>query len=484
MQAIILAAGKSSRFNTTASKLSFTLCGQELLVYPVRLLQTLDLHTTVVLGHQKQELQAILNKYNFSNICSVEQQEQHGTGHALLCTKHLWHEEHIIVINGDMPLVTQETIQKLSTHHQGTGATITFVVAQATDSTITGYGRIIQEGKHVHILEAREFNKNTHEYPLVNAGIYCFKRSFLEKVLPTLHASASGEIYLTDLIRSASTAGEIIETIQVPFDSIQGVNTLKELSRAEQLKRRELIDYWMSQGVRFESPETVHIDLAVTIGKDTVIGASVQLRGQTHIGNNCFIDAFCVIDTSTIGNNTHVYAHSVIHDALLNNFVHVGPYAHVHKKSILGAHVVVGNFVEVSKSRLDTQTKVKHLAYIGQAEISAKVNIGAGVIICNYNGVTKHDTIIHTNAFIGSNSVLVAPVTIGADAFVAAGSVITHNVPADALAIARSVQVIKEQYAHKLKQKHSQHTQKNILMTHEITPEITHEKTPETTLES
>lgn len=461
MQVIILAAGKSSRFNTTASKLSFTLCGQALIVYPVRLFSQLGLPITFVLGHQKEQLQTLINSsitiYNpSSTITYAEQHEPQGTGHALLCTRHLWQNENILVINGDMPLVTQDIIQQLITQHITTQATITFATAHVTNPALTGYGRVIEHNQSVAIVEARDFTSIPEQYPLINAGIYCFKRRFLEQVLPSLRASTSGEIYITDLIAQANITGELIKTIQVPFSAIQGINTLEELAQAEQIQCSTLIKYWMSQGVRFIAPQTVHIDLGVTLGKGTVIGAGVQLRGQTRIGTNCVIDAYTIIDTSIIHDTSYIHAHSVISHAILESYVQVGPFAHIHRHSSVGPHAQVGNFVQVSKSTLGAHTKVKHLAYIGQTTTGTEVNIGAGVITCNYNGVTKHDTTIQDHAFIGSNSVLIAPVTIEQRAYVAAGSVITSNVPADALAIARSVQVIKQEYAQKLRAKYKQ----------------------------
>jgi bifunctional UDP-N-acetylglucosamine pyrophosphorylase / glucosamine-1-phosphate N-acetyltransferase len=446
LQGIILAAGKSSRFNTSMTKLSFSLCGQELLVYPVKLLAALKIPTLLVLGYQKEVLLTNLHKHDLAP-SYIEQEEQRGTGHAVRLTQPFWQADHTLIMNGDMPLVTDDIISTLITTHMESNSTLSLVIAHNNDLTLAGYGRIVREQGRISIVEAHDFVGDSTTHCFINAGIYLIKRSFLEKTIEHLEPNQkSGELYITDLVKKANEMGEPIQTVTAPFDAIRGINTLKELWIAEHIIRSEIINLWMNQGVRFIAPQTVHIDKNVTIGPDTIIAPGVQLCGGTTIGKKCLIDAFSVITNSQISNNVSIHPHSVITDAILYDHVQVGPLAHIRNQSIIFSNAHIGNFVEVSKSSVGPATKAKHLAYLGNAQIGSAVNIGAGTITCNYNGTIKQTTIIEDNAFIGANSSLIAPVTIGQSALVGAGSVITHNVPSHALAIARAQQITKEHY--------------------------------------
>ena len=450
VRAILLAAGKSTRFGTSQTKLSFTLCGQELIAYPLQLLQDLSLKTTVVVGYQKETVINIIQAYR-PDVDIVEQPTQKGTGDAVLCTRHLWDADDLLILNGDVPLLEKQQIETLIAQHLKTDATISLLAVPSSDPSRIGYGRIITTQGRTEIIEQRDFRGDLAEPCRLNAGIYLIKRSFLESRLPQLESHAQGELYITDLVKKASDAGKHIEILDVPFESVRGINTLKELAQAEQSKRASLIDYWMSKGVRFTDPQSVHIDLSVTIGPDTTIGFGVQLRNETHIGSQVRVDPFCILDNATIHTGSTLFSHSVISNAEVHTASQVGPFAHVHRGTILQAQTVIGNFVEVSKSTVGKKSKAKHLAYLGQAQIGERVNIGAGTITCNYNGVSKHITTIENSAFIGSNVSLIAPVTIGKEAVVAAGSTITENVPAHALAIARQRQTNKEQYTPRIK---------------------------------
>ena len=453
LQAILLSAGKSTRFNTSLTKLSFTICGQEMIAYPLQLLTNLAIKTTLVVGYQKDVVLDIVKKHGF-NIEYVEQVVQKGTGHAVLCTQDFWTAENILILNGDAPLIKEEHIRDLIEHHQSTNATITFVAAYNADPTITGYGRIMVENNTISIVEQRDFKGDPEIHHRLNAGIYLIKRSFLEKELPHLPASALGEIYITDLIKQASLSGDRVEIIDVPFDYVRGVNTLKELWIAEHIKKSDIILQWMHKGVRFAAPQSVHIDLDVKIGSDSFIGYGVQLRNAARIGHNVHIDAFSIVDDAIIHDGAIIHAHSIVSNAEVHTASQVGPFAHVHKETILHPQSVIGNFVEVSKSSIGMKAKAKHLSYIGHAQVGAYANIGAGAITCNYNGVSKHTTTIKDHAFVGTNVSLVAPVTIGESAIIAAGSIITQDVPQEALAIARAQQVNKEHYAPKLKERY------------------------------
>ncbi len=447
VQGFILAAGSSSRFKTPTTKLSFKLCGQELITYPVTLLRNFSIPITLIIGHQKEHIQAIFTKAGVAGLTYCEQHEQRGTGHAILCSRTMWYAENILILGGDAPLVTQGVIRDLLETHQASGAALTFVVAHNSDPLLTGYGRVVHDSSGISIIEAQHFVGDTTQHCCVNAGIYLIKREMLEFMLPQLEPNGqTGELYITDLISLISHQGHLVKTITAPFDQIRGINTLRELWIAEHIKRSELIGYWMDNGVRFLTPQTSHIDSTVTIGAGTVIGAGVILTDGTRIGANCSIDAFSVLSNSIIHDNVIVKTHSVISDSEVLSHAHVGPFAHIHNKSTIGERACIGNFVEVTRSSVGLGTKAKHLTYLGDAQLGSHVNIGAGTIIANYDGVYKHQTIINDKAHIGSNNSLVAPLTIGANAVTGAGSVITENVPDNALALGRARQVIKEQY--------------------------------------
>lgn len=452
LQAVILAAGRSSRFNTQNSKLSFPLCGQELISYPAKLLSNLSIPMTFVVGFQKEKIQKIITLHQIPHVSFIEQKEQKGTGHALWCTQKNWTKDHILVMNGDVPLVTQEVIKHLTTKHVHCNAAISFVTTLSTSQCSAGYGRVIKENGCIKIVEARNFiGERSPEQPL-NAGIYLIKRSFLEQAISDLKPNEkTGEIYITDLVAYAQNKQLPVATINAPFDTVRGVNTLKELWALEHIKRSEIITHWMDKGVRFAAPQTVIIDLNVTIGPDTFIDSNVTLLQNTHIGCNCFIGHGSHIYNAHIKNSVKIHPYSVIDSSQIFDHAQIGPFAHIRGTSTIQNNAFIGNFVEVNRSHIGSHTKAKHLAYLGDAYTGEKTNIGAGTITCNYNGVSKHQTVIEDGAHIGSNNSLVAPVTIGKNSLTAAGSTITENVPENALALGRARQTTKTEYAQVLR---------------------------------
>ncbi|HZW60921.1 MAG TPA: bifunctional UDP-N-acetylglucosamine diphosphorylase/glucosamine-1-phosphate N-acetyltransferase GlmU [Candidatus Babeliales bacterium] len=459
LQAILLAAGKSSRFQTGKTKLLEKICGQEMILYATRLLEQLSIPTSIVVGFQKEQVSHVVKEYHGDLISFVTQETQRGTGHALLCSKELWKHDNILIMNGDVPLIPQGTITELYFAHQAQNAAISFVIAHNADPSLGSYGRVVKEDNQIEIVEAKHFTGDPNKHCCINAGIYIINRKFLENSIAQIKPNEStAELYITDLVKMASMQGLPVVTVEAPFDRIRGINTLQELWIAEQIKRGELIKYWMDRGVHFSVAQNVHIDLDVTIGAGTKIGCGVHLLGKTEIGINCEVHEFSSLHTSTIGDNTIIFPHSIIKDTTIGCASKIGPFAHIHTQSHIGDHSVIGNFVEVKKSFIGNHTKAKHHAYLGDAHIGSNVNIGAGTIICNHNGATKNTTIINDGAYIGSNNTLVAPLTIGKQAFTAAGSVITDAVPAEALAIGRSRQVNKEGYAKKIKERAQQQT--------------------------
>lgn len=454
LQAIVLAAGKSCSFNTDKTKLAEKICGQPMVLYPTKLLESMAIHTTVVTGYQKELVQSIITTVHDDRIHFVVQEEQQGTAHAIECARHAFKDEHILVMNGDTPLVTQEIIENLFKKHLESGADVSFITAHNGDPSGANYGRVIKSENDIQIIEAKDFTGDWSDHCCVNAGIYIVTKSFLESNIEEIEKNeASGQYYFSDIIRIASSQNKKITMVEAPFDRIRGINNYQELWAAEQVKRAELIKYWMDRGVRFSVAQNVHIDLDVTIGTGTYIGCGVHILKGSTIGKNCTIQEFASLENAVLEDNVEILPFCIIKDSSIASSAQVGPFAHITSGSCIGEQVIIGNFVEVKRSTVGAHTKAKHLTYLGDAEIGSHVNIGAGTITSNHNGVKKQKTVIEDNAYIGSNNALVAPVTIGKNAYTAAGSTITEDVPADALAIARSRQTNKDGYALKLKAK-------------------------------
>lgn len=460
-QAIILAAGSSSRFKTSLSKLCHDLCGQPIIAYPVRLFAEHHIPVTCVVGYQKDAVITALEPFAFPDLSFVTQETPKGTGHALWCTKHRWERDHIIVMYGDMPLIPSGRVENLIATHISTHASISMVTFKAPDLSYKGYGRIIEENGVISIIEERNFTGDRSIlYPL-NAGLYIFKRSFLEATIGTLtENSLTGEIYIVDLIKQASQSGLTVSLVEAPFDEMRGINTLDELAHAEAIQQTTIIKKLTAQGVRFIKPETTRVDFNVAIEPDTVIDPHCTISGETTIGHRCRIGTGSVLQAATLEDEVSVEPYSIISDSLVKQGAQVGPYAHI-KKSTIGEKSTIGNFVETNRSTIGEKSKAKHLSYLGDAVIGNHVNIGALTVTCNYDGFAKHQTTIQDHASIGALNALVAPLSIGAGALTAAGSTITQPVPNDALAIARAEQVTKEGYAPRLREKVRQRAQAN-----------------------
>lgn len=462
IQAIILAAGKSTRFNTEKTKLAVAICGQPMILFPTKLLQTLQIPTTVVVGYQQEIIKNIITTHHGDTINFVVQEEQRGTGHALATTKDVWHENDILVMNGDAPLITQDMIIELYNEHTKNRCAISFITA-CNENLDNPYGRVVKTNNSIEIVEAKDITDNTQPSSIINAGIYIVNKNFLHKYISTLTThNANKEFYITDLVKIASNNNLKIGTTQEDFEKVIGVNIMTELWAAEEMLRALLIAQWMDNGIHFNIIQSVHLDINVTIGQGSYIGSNVHVRGNTIIGKNCTIAEFSSLDNVVLEDNVTIHSHSVLKDSLIQSGAEVGPFAHVRSNVTIGNNTIIGNFVEVKNSTIGAETKAKHLTYIGDATIGSQVNIGAGTITCNYDGRTKNKTIINNNAFIGSNNTLIAPVTIGENAFTAAGSTITADVPDNALAIARNHQTNKYDYAKKLKNQTSDQKDDNI----------------------
>lgn len=313
--AVILAAGQGSRLKTGITKLITPICGQPMALYTVRLMQQLSIPTTVIIGYQKEAVKNAIDSAHIPGLFFAEQLEQLGTGHALLCSKDTWHADNILVMNGDMPLVSAEIINKLCSEHFKTNAAISFITCLNVDPA-NAFGRIIQTNGHIKIVEKKHFVGDINNHPYVNAGIYLINRHFLETFLTNIQQNeTTQEFYITDLVELASNNNLPVTTVTFPFERLNGVNTFAELAIVEQIKRDELIAHWMAQGVRFIAPHTVHIDLDVKIGRGTVISSGVQLLNGTTIGEFCTIAPHAVLDHATLENNITIGAHSFLCDA-------------------------------------------------------------------------------------------------------------------------------------------------------------------------
>lgn len=360
IQAIILAAGKATRFRTGKTKLIEKICGQEMILYPTKLLEKMQVPTTLVVGYQKELVQELVNAHHAGMVTFVTQEVQRGTGHAILLSKEVWNQKHILIANGDCPLLTEEIVAQLYEQHIETDAAISFVVAHNADPSLGGYGRIVQQEESVKIVEAKDFVGDANTHCCVNAGVYMVKRAFLESCIAQIDTNnKSNEFYFTDIVALASERKLTITMVNASFDRIRGINTLQELWIAEQIKRSELIKYWMEQGVQFSVAQNVHIDLSVTIGSGSRIGAGVHLLGSTCIGSNADIQEFSLIENSRLADNVTIYSHCVIKNAHIDEGAQVGPFVHARDNAQIGKGAVIGSFLEVNNSITMPESKAQ-----------------------------------------------------------------------------------------------------------------------------
>ncbi|EPF4329690.1 bifunctional UDP-N-acetylglucosamine diphosphorylase/glucosamine-1-phosphate N-acetyltransferase GlmU [Enterococcus hirae] len=448
--AIILAAGKGTRMKSKLYKVLHPVSGQPMVEHIInRVSETNPDQIITIVGHGAEQVKAQLGERSEYAL----QAEQLGTGHAVLQAASFLQgkEGTTLVISGDTPLLTTETLNNLFEYHQGKNASATILTAQAEDPT--GYGRIIRD--HIGIVEKIVEQKDTTpEEALVqeiNTGTYCFDNQALFEALNKVGTdNAQGEYYLTDIIEILKDAGKTVAAYQTEdFDESMGVNDRIALAKANELMRQRINKMHMVNGVSFIDPATTYIDAGVEIGSDTVIEAGVQLQGKTVIGSDCVIGAHSRIVDSVIEDHV-VVEHSVIEKSLVKSHADVGPFAHLRPKAEIGEGVHIGNFVEVKNAEIGKNTKVGHLTYVGDATLGEEINVGCGVVFVNYDGKNKHRTTIGDHSFIGSNANIIAPVEIAKNTSVAAGSTITEDIPEYAMAIARARQVNKEEYAKKL----------------------------------
>lgn len=443
LAAVILAAGKGTRMKSDRSKVLHPLAGWPLAAYPLCCAQQLGcVKTVMVVGHQAEQVQ---RHFGDQPITFVLQDQQLGTGHALMVTEDELGDfcGTLLLLCGDVPLLQRSTLERLLTVHRDTAATVTVLTAEMPNPT--GYGRILRQSEQVAgIVEEKDASPEQKLLREINTGIYAFQAPEVFELLHQIgNSNAQGEYYLTDVIALANSRGKKVSaTCLDDASECMGINDRAQLAEAATILRRRLNHEHMLAGVTLIDPATTYIDSGVMIDSDTVVFPGAHLRGTTRIGKHCRIETGVVIDSCRIADHCIIKAGSALEESELGDFSTIGPMAHLRPGTQLLGHNKIGNFVETKKSIIGLNSQASHLTYIGDAELGRDINLGCGTITCNYDGVNKHKTIIEDGVFVGSDTQLIAPVTLGRNCLIGAGSTITKDVPADALALSRTSQKI------------------------------------------
>jgi bifunctional UDP-N-acetylglucosamine pyrophosphorylase/glucosamine-1-phosphate N-acetyltransferase len=471
VKAIILAAGKGTRFKSEKPKVLHEILGKPMIFYVKEAVSWINpQELIIVVGHKKEQ---VINSIQCEGCKFVEQKEQLGTGHAVRETLPLWEDfdGYILIINGDNPLIKGQTLKDAVNYlnalveYEGRNISeknyknkeVAGIILTATTQNPYGYGRIIKgQGSTVErIVEEKDASFTEKQINEVNSGIYIVYAPYLKEALLELNnENAQKEYYLTDIVEILNKKGKKFYTFNVGDETqILGVNDRWQLVNAEKILKTQFLYFWAVNGITFHNFDTVWIEFDVDFENDIEIFQNVAIKGSTKIGQGTVISENCVIKNSKIGKNVKIYPNTVIEDSIIEDNAEIGPFARIRNNSIIGKNAFIGNFVEIKNSKIGEKTAAKHLTYLGDAEIGKEVNIGAGTITCNYDGFKKHKTVIKDRAFIGSDTMLVAPVTIGEEAYTGSGSVITKNVPDKALAVERAQLKIIENYAERKKKK-------------------------------
>jgi bifunctional UDP-N-acetylglucosamine pyrophosphorylase/glucosamine-1-phosphate N-acetyltransferase len=445
--AIILAAGKGTRMKSNVAKVLHPLNGEPLICWPTAAARDVGAGRIIlVVGHQAEDVQ-----HYFDNQAGIEfalQAEQLGTGHAVACAVPTLDgfRGTVLILCGDVPLIRKETLGEMLAQHRERQATVSVLTTVLDDPY--GYGRVVRRegGRVLHIVEEKDATEEQKNICEINSGIYCVEADFLvEAVAQLRNDNAQREYYLTDIVEMAAERGALCIAHQTadPLE-VMGVNDRVQLAAAAAEMRRRINTQLMLEGVTIIDPATTYIGKNVAIGRDTVIHPNVHISGPTEIGSGCLLEPGVIIKECRLGDRVVVKAGSVMAESVLSDDVAVGPMAHLRPGTELQAHVKIGNFVETKKMVMGEGSKASHLTYLGDATIGRNVNVGCGTITCNYDGVRKHRTVIGDDVFVGSDVQFVAPVTVGRNSLIAAGTTVTTDVPPDSLAIARAPQVNKE----------------------------------------
>ena len=443
LSAIILAAGKGTRMKSSLPKVLHRVSGLPMLAYPVNVLKGLKAgNVVVVVGHGADEVR---RAFGTTGVGFVLQKEQLGTGHAVMCAMKGLKSVRgdVLILSGDVPLLTAQTVKGLLKLHRAGGKkrpALSLVTTIVDDPK--GYGRVVRDehGAVVRIVEEKDCSVLQKGINEVNAGVYLAEAGFLRSNIAKLgNRNAQGEYYLPDLVELAVGSGRKVKALtHLDANEVMGINNRVELAKANRLLRLRKAEDLMLSGVTIVDPETAYIDSTVKVGADTTIYPGVHITGDTVIGQGCVVEEGVRINGSVIGDSTTIKSHSIVEDSVLGKEVVVGPFARLRPGNSISEGVRIGNFVEVKKTSIGKGSKANHLSYLGDSVIGSGVNIGAGTITCNYDGFSKHTTVIEDGAFIGSDSQLVAPVTVGRGAYVGSGTTVTKDVPPGSLVITRT----------------------------------------------
>jgi len=452
---IILAAGKGKRMHSSLPKPLQQLCGAPLIDYSLKVAKEVGSKRILVVANGKKDDPVVNHVKPKSGIKIIHQKSQLGTGDAVkVCSKALqgfkgW----VLILYGDVPLLKKETLKNFVGHVQKTSSTLGFVTAKLRDPT--GYGRIIRDlsGNVQRVVEEGEVTPQEKKIKESNMGVYCVKADWLFATLKKLKPHpVSREYYLTDIIGEAIKEHQrTVGFLSDASEEFLGINTLKQLAIADQVMRGRFVEHWMARGVTFIDPKQTYLEATIQIGKGTIIYPQVYLQGKTKIGKNCLIEPGSILRDMIVADSVHIKPYSVLEESRVDKEAQIGPFARLRPLSHVGPKARVGNFVELKKTKLEAGVKANHLTYLGDARIGSGSNIGCGTITCNYDGKNKYQTRIGKKVFVGSDVQFVAPITVGDGAYIAAGSTITDNVPAKALAIARGKQTNKKGWKKKSK---------------------------------
>jgi len=452
---IILAAGLGKRMNSSLPKVLHCIGGKTLLSYPLKIARALNSKKiAVVVGHVAESVRQACSD---EGIHWVLQEKQLGTVHAAGCAKEIFggFRGDLLILNGDVPLITRDCLLRLLRHHGEENAALTFVTARLSDPY--GYGRILRdaEGKVIGIVEEKDATDAEKNITEINAGIYAVSSDFLFSALQGVtNSNRQQEYYLTDIVAAALNAGKRVGTVEAEdAREIMGINTREELALMEKILQERINRKWMEAGVTLKDPQTTYIDEGVKIGKDTIIGPNTHLLGDTVIGERCRIDGTAYLTNMRLANDVQLKFSVVMTDSQVEDGAIIGPFAHLRPGTLLGPRVHLGNFVEAKQATIGEGSKANHLSYLGDVTVGRDTNIGAGTITCNYDGFKKYRTTIGDRVQVGSDSTLVAPVSLGDDVYVATATTIRHDVPAGALVYNERAENVKQGWTEEKRRK-------------------------------
>jgi len=438
IEAIILAAGQGTRMKSNKAKVLHHLGGKTLLQQVIDAIQPLSTSINIVIGN---DAELIKNSINSRSISWVLQKMQLGTGHAIQqAISNINDELTCVILYGDVPLITTNTIKSLIDKSEKNGFSLLSVLLDDPN----GYGRIIRDKKELikAIVEDKDADVNERKINEINTGIMAIQGSLLKKYIAQLEPNNSqGEFYLTDIVKIAVKDNVTISSLVCDnVSEVMGINDKNQLAEAERIYQQQQAKELMSKGLTIKDPNRFDCRGSLIFGKDCSVDINVVLEGENELGENVLIAPNCIIKNAKIGDHAEIKANTIIEDAVIGSHTTIGPFARIRPETEVGNSARIGNFVEIKKSSIDEGSKVPHLSYVGDSTIGKNVNIGAGVITCNYDGVNKHQTIIEDGVFVGSDTQLIAPVTVGENATIGAGSTITQDVPSEKLTLSRKKQ--------------------------------------------